>query len=182
MAGIVDDWVGGRAAGGGRRAAHAWCALLASTGARIQQYILSFWPCDRNVKHQNIMHLAFLIKFMSLTYIAISVSLGSLYKSHVAANCGVKVCSTFVTVTEPACMQCCMRSLSAACLCAGTRDAYARSMAACLRGSGPATTCAASWLQLQRPSTRGLMVYGLLRLHLGRSQPSVRTWWLWPVA
>ena len=62
------------------------------------------------------MHLAFLIKFMSLTYIAISVSLGSLYKSHVAANCGVKVCSTFVTVTEPACMQCCMRSLSAAVL------------------------------------------------------------------
>ena len=57
-------------------------------------------------------------------------------------------------------------------------DAYARSMAACLCGFGPATTCAASWLQLQRPSTRGLMVHGLLRLHLGRSQPSVRTWWL----
>ena len=51
-------------------------------------------------------------------------------------------------------------------------------MAACLRGFGPATTCAASWLQLQRSSTCGLMIYGLLRLHLGRSQPSVRTWWL----
>ena len=36
----------------------------------------------------------------------------------------------------------------------------------------------ASWLQLQRSSTCGLMVYGLLRLHLGRSQPSVRTQWL----
>ena len=30
----------------------------------------------------------------------------------------------------------------------------------------------------QRPSTRGLVVHGLLRLHLGRSQPSVRTRWL----
>ena len=49
-------------------------------------------------------------------------------------------------------------------------------MAACLRGCGPATTCAASWLLLQRPSTCGLTVHGLLRLHLGRSPPSVRTW------
>ena len=51
-------------------------------------------------------------------------------------------------------------------------------MAACLRGVGPATTCAASWLQLQRSSTCVLMICGLLSLHLGRSQPSVRTWWL----
>ena len=51
-------------------------------------------------------------------------------------------------------------------------------MAACLRGSGPATTCTASWLQLQRSSTCGLMVCCLLRLHLGRSQPSARSCWL----
>ena len=58
-------------------------------------------------------------------------------------------------------------------------DAYGCSMAACLRGFGPATTCAASWLQLQRPSTCSLMVHGLLRLHLGRSQASVRMVALW---
>ena len=51
-------------------------------------------------------------------------------------------------------------------------------MAACLRGFGPTTIYAASWLQLQRSSTYVLMTYGLLSLHLGRSQPSVRTWWL----
>ena len=51
-------------------------------------------------------------------------------------------------------------------------------MAACLRGFVPATTCAASWLQLQRPFTCGLVVCGLLSLHLGRSQPSLRMWWL----
>ena len=30
MAGAVDVWMGGRAAEGGRRAAHDWCLLLAS--------------------------------------------------------------------------------------------------------------------------------------------------------
>ena len=75
MAGAVDVWMGGRAAGGGRHEAHDWCALLAGRGAHVQQYFFFSWPSEVS---SITVHLASEIFFVRFSDISISASLGSL--------------------------------------------------------------------------------------------------------
>ena len=150
---------------------------LATTGACVQQNFLLFWPCE--VSSFRTLCIRHFTSPLNSDYFAIIIAALGSYTVTCGSGLWLEVCSTFVAMTELlACGA--ARGLTAAVFLRRyvremrTAGAWRRACAASApRRPAPPPGCSS-----QRPSTCGLMVHGLLRLHLGRSQPPARTLWL----